>query len=323
MYNFTTLAIQSWTFYAISISLIFSRLIFRRITLGHFKNLQADDWLMLVVLVPYTASIVLANQVGHTQTSQERKFRYVLEEMQIITTWLVKACLLILYWRIFPVKTSFTKRRTLQAVAAFCSISFLIVQASLMLWCKPTEAYWDMSTTNSQCTSYHSHSALLLALSIPTTLTTMLLPVPFIPTPRRLLLSILLLLGTLVLIASIVSRALILTSHQNSESTNSHPMYLSWYTTESTLSIIFANLPFLTSLVVTAAPARMRYLSSQLALAQLPRSRRESPTWDDINRPELRTKRFNSTATTIVELTAITHLEKGMQETTQSVGNEA
>lgn len=55
---------------------------------------------MLVVLVPYTASIVLANQIGNAQTSQERKFRYVLEEMQIVTTWLVKACLLVLYWRI-------------------------------------------------------------------------------------------------------------------------------------------------------------------------------------------------------------------------------
>lgn len=134
----------------------------------------------------------------------------------------------------------------------------------------------------------------------------MLLPVPFIPTPRRLLLAILLLLGTLVLIASIVSRTLVLTNRVTSA-------YLSWYTTESTLSIIFANLPFLTSLVVTAAPARIRHFS----LGQWPRSRRGSLSWDEGrsgNRPELRTMRFNSTATTITELTASTHLEKGVQE---------
>lgn len=55
---------------------------------------------MLAILVPHTASTVLANQVGNAQTTMERKFRYVLEEMQIITIWLVKACLLVLYWRI-------------------------------------------------------------------------------------------------------------------------------------------------------------------------------------------------------------------------------
>lgn len=311
MYKLTTLAIQSWTFYAISVSLIFSRLIFRRITLGHFKKFQADDWLMLFVLMPYTASIVLANQIGEVQTPQERKFRYVLEEMQIVTTWLVKACLLVLYRRIFPVETSSRKRRAIQAVAAFCCLSFLIVQASLMLWCKPTEAHWDLTTTNSQCTSYHSHTALTLSFSIPTTLLTMLLPVPFIPTPRRLLLNLLLLLGILVLISSIVSRAFILTT------ASSPATYLSWYTTESTFSIIFANLPFLTSLVVTAAPARMRHFSSTLALSQWPRSRRGS--WDGSDRPELRTMRFNSTATTIAELSIAQNLEKGVVHDSQGV----
>lgn len=69
-------------------------------TLGCFKKLQADDWLMVSVLLPYTASIVLANKVRWAQSETERKYRYVLEEMQIVTIWLVKACLLVLYWRI-------------------------------------------------------------------------------------------------------------------------------------------------------------------------------------------------------------------------------
>jgi hypothetical protein len=55
---------------------------------------------MVLILLPYTASIVLANRVGRAQSEAERKSRYILEDMQIITTWLVKACLLVLYWRI-------------------------------------------------------------------------------------------------------------------------------------------------------------------------------------------------------------------------------
>ncbi|KAF2025195.1 hypothetical protein EK21DRAFT_43965, partial [Setomelanomma holmii] len=238
----TTLAIQSWTLYTVSISLIFSRFIFRRMTLGSFKKLQADDWLSILVLMPYTASIVLANQIDSGQSANERKFRYMLEEMQIITIWLVKACLLVLYWRIFPTETSRAKRWSLRCSALFCAISFLIVQISLMTWCQPTEAYWDISSSNSQCTFFHAHTALTLSFDIPNTILIMIVPVPFIPTPRRLLLAILLILSTLVLIISILSRESILRNPHS-------PDYLYWYTSESTLCIIFANLPFLNSLV--------------------------------------------------------------------------
>jgi hypothetical protein len=55
---------------------------------------------MVFVLVPFTAAVVLANQISNGQSQRERKFRYVLEEFQIVTIWLVKACLLVLYWRI-------------------------------------------------------------------------------------------------------------------------------------------------------------------------------------------------------------------------------
>jgi hypothetical protein len=74
--------------------------IFRRMTLARFRRFQADDWLMVLVLIPYTASIISTNQVGTEHSTVERKYRYVLEETQVITTWLVKTCLVILYWRI-------------------------------------------------------------------------------------------------------------------------------------------------------------------------------------------------------------------------------
>jgi hypothetical protein len=112
---------------------------------------------MLFVVIPYTASIVLANQVGDAQSPTKRKFRYVLEEMHIVTIWVVKACLLVLYWRILyvvlhsfshaqsliansPVQRSILRRRSLQGIAVFCCASFAVVQLSLLLWCQPVEA---------------------------------------------------------------------------------------------------------------------------------------------------------------------------------------
>jgi hypothetical protein len=127
----------------------------------------------------------------------------------------------------------------------------------------------------------------------------MLLAVPFIPTPRRILLAVLLLLGTLVLISGVLSRSSIL--HRPNSSTHLH-----WTTAESNLSIIFANLPFLTSLVVTAAPARIR----QMSFSQWPRSRRQSLKLDMAVAPNW-SSRFGSTATTISEITSFADMKRG------------
>ncbi|KAI8931868.1 hypothetical protein NX059_010773 [Plenodomus lindquistii] len=72
----------------------------RRLMLHAWENLQADDWVMTLLLGPFTAAIVLANQISGDQSVDDRKLRFQLEVLQIVIIWLVKACLLVLYWRI-------------------------------------------------------------------------------------------------------------------------------------------------------------------------------------------------------------------------------
>lgn len=103
MDTISSLTIQSWTFYAIAVVIIFARLVFRRIMLKSFVDLQADDWIMVFLLLPITAAIVLMVPAADPKTNHQRTYRYVLEELQIVIAWLVKACLLILYWRILYV----------------------------------------------------------------------------------------------------------------------------------------------------------------------------------------------------------------------------
>lgn len=74
--------------------------VFRRITLLSWKKLQVDDWLMVLLLVPYTISILFANLSLDESSVNHQIARFLEEEMQILTIWLVKACLLVLYWRI-------------------------------------------------------------------------------------------------------------------------------------------------------------------------------------------------------------------------------
>jgi hypothetical protein len=139
----------------------------------------------------------------------------------------------------------------------------------------------------------------MLAIDTTNTLPVMILAVPFIPTPRRLLLALLLILGTFVLITGTIARTSVLVHP-------THSTYLSLYTAESTLSILFANLPFLTSLVVTAAPR----LSPHLSLSQWPRSRRTSLLDTEVNAPTRRA-RFDSVAGMMAEIDEADDIEKG------------
>ncbi|KAL9046190.1 MAG: hypothetical protein Q9214_000910 [Letrouitia sp. 1 TL-2023] len=111
-----TLEIESWILYSIGLCLIAARIWSRRLLLGSFKKLQIDDYIMLFIVITFTGVVVSANQVAQnlsnylppgvaeTFTPEETdnaiygsKFVMILEEFMLTTTWLVKACLLILY----------------------------------------------------------------------------------------------------------------------------------------------------------------------------------------------------------------------------------
>jgi hypothetical protein len=93
----------------------------RVVTLGSFQRLQLDDWLMVVIVVctgtlgiaktlyslpqvPFTAMVATADGSDSFSTSTDAKrrlkMRFALEELQLTTNWLIKACLIILYRRI-------------------------------------------------------------------------------------------------------------------------------------------------------------------------------------------------------------------------------
>ena len=111
---------ESWIWYALAMALVVCRVLSRTIFFGNLKNLKIDDWLMVVTVAPYTVLLVVINIVAHTSSnllepgtnlatmSQEErdervygsKLILVVEQMQLVTIWLVKACLIILYHRL-------------------------------------------------------------------------------------------------------------------------------------------------------------------------------------------------------------------------------
>lgn len=135
-----------------------------------------------------------------------------------------------------------------------------------------------------------------LMFSTLTTVLVLVVPVPFIPTPRHLLLTILMVTGIAILVLGILGRYYILTAPTSQT-------YLFYYIYEITLLILFANLPFLTSLVATTTPACIREFGRNfnrsregvdMPLSPWPRSRRVSV--HEVGEA-FRTHRLSSTAT--------------------------
>ncbi|KAJ8111491.1 hypothetical protein OPT61_g5927 [Boeremia exigua] len=118
-----------------------------------------------------------------------------------------------------------------------------------------------------------------------------------IPTPRRFLLMILMVTGISTLTLGILAQFYILTK----PTLRRYTIYCIY---ETTLLIIFANLPFLTSLVVTTTPARIREFSrnfsvsrdgTHMSLPPWPHSRQLSV--QNIGVPSMRSSGMGSAAT--------------------------
>jgi hypothetical protein len=112
--------IESWIWYGVNVSFILLRFVARILHLRSIKKLQIDDWLMLTALATETTFMITINKVVHYNSNliapgddvstfspediHERiygsKLTVVVEQMQCCTIWLLKACLITLYWRV-------------------------------------------------------------------------------------------------------------------------------------------------------------------------------------------------------------------------------
>ncbi|RKK75287.1 hypothetical protein BFJ69_g7877 [Fusarium oxysporum] len=111
--------LETWTWYGFMWLIIILRLISRTLVLRSIKKWQIDDFLMICAMGPSTVAMVgltiithagsnLLNPVSHVALTPEdinkrnhgSKWVVTVEQMQILTIWTMKSCLLIMYNRI-------------------------------------------------------------------------------------------------------------------------------------------------------------------------------------------------------------------------------
>ncbi|KAJ9137543.1 Decarboxylase [Pleurostoma richardsiae] len=255
------LAVDSWTLWGIGMATVICRLASRRMLFGSFKKYQLDDYLMMLAAISFTGVVVSSNQVAINGsnyvsdevvaqfTPQERnnaewgsKMLLALEQFQLATIWLVKACLLLLYARM---TSGLNEGIAVKALAVYCAVGYVIIQVLYLgVWCRPIYYYWAVPVPHDhpQCKSYHNHMITVTVLNVSSDLAMLCVPVPLIarahlPLKRKLVLCVVFSLGALVVLVAILNR------YFNFTTTNDL-VFLVWYNGEASTAVMIANIPF-------------------------------------------------------------------------------
>ncbi|KAF2154674.1 hypothetical protein K461DRAFT_311096 [Myriangium duriaei CBS 260.36] len=261
----TSLPVISWTWYGCVSFVVVCRFISRYLHMGSIKALQIDDWLMWLAFATYTIDIVFLNIVAKTPTNlfppgtvvanftkqdyAERiygsKITVLVEQSQILTIWIVKACLLIMYLRITQGRS---ERKYMKALACYVAFGFVLMEVLYLgVWCRPFTNMWAVPTPNIQCSAATHHlitnavfnlssDLLLLAIALPIFLKTMMLP------RKKAAICAVFSLGIFNIVAAILNKYYSFTNPFGTQWTN-------WYCHESSTSMMVANLPFLYTLL--------------------------------------------------------------------------
>ena len=175
------------------------------------------------------------------------KMTLVVEQCQCATTWLVKACLLIMYHRIttgaFHKQNFFVK-----ILAAYVGGTFVIMEILYFgVWCRPFHNYWAVPTPNPQCSAALHHLITNAVFNLSSDLAMLCISLPMfvrshLPIQRKITLCAIFSLGIFVILSAVLNKYYSFTDPYGI-------MWTYWYVRECSTALLVANLPFLWGLV--------------------------------------------------------------------------
>ncbi|KAB8221103.1 hypothetical protein BDV33DRAFT_190694 [Aspergillus novoparasiticus] len=203
--------------------LILCRMASRRIARKSWKKLQTDDYLMVSILFTFTGVVACVNESAQHRsnyiplekalslTKHEiedavygSKMTFTLEHFALVSLWLVKACLLIIYHRL---TLGLREHLAVKVLAVYVAASFVIIEILFCTaWCgPPITMYWDVPTKDPQCATYYDHLITTSVFNVSSDLMMLYIPIPLflrsqIPVKRKLILCAVFSLGLIVAI---------------------------------------------------------------------------------------------------------------------------
>ncbi|KAH9873719.1 hypothetical protein IAQ61_004345 [Plenodomus lingam] len=256
---------ETGIFYGLCWVVIVVRLISRRLHRGSWKLLQWDDYLTLVAMATDSVLIAVMHEITKTSSNlippgddvsqysaleiQNRiygsKLVLVVEQMQILTIWLIKTCLLLMYNRMTMV---LPQHKVVIATSVYVGLTFVAMEVLYFgVWCRPFNQYWAVPTYSSQCSAATNHLITNAVFNISSDLIIISIPMPLLfkvrlPKKNKAILFMIFLIGAFTIVAAVLNKYYSFT----------HPFgtqWTIWYIRESYTAILCANLPLTYPLV--------------------------------------------------------------------------
>ncbi|KAH7379353.1 hypothetical protein DE146DRAFT_761542 [Phaeosphaeria sp. MPI-PUGE-AT-0046c] len=256
---------EAGIFYGLCWIIVILRFASRRLHLGSWKHLQLDDYLILAAMVTDTVLIAVMHEVVQTSSNliepgeditkftdaeiESRvygsKLVLVVEQMQILTIWLIKACLLIMYGRM---TTVLPQRKIVVATAVYVGVTFVLMEILYLgVWCRPFSQYFAVPPNNKQCSAATNHLITNAVFNISSDLIILSIPLPLLfkvrlPLKNKAILMGVFLIGAFTIVAAALNKYYSFTNPFGTE-------WTIWYLRESYTALLCANLPLIYPLI--------------------------------------------------------------------------
>jgi hypothetical protein len=183
----------------------------------------------------------------------------VVEQMQCITVWSLKGCLIFLYYRLTYVQikaklvialanincnsVNLDAHKYVIVLICYVAATFVIMEILYLgVWCRPLSNYWAVPTPNVQCSAATDHLITNAVFNLSSDIAMIVIGFSLfirskLPWSRKIILCCIFSLGIFVILAAVL----------NKYYSFAHPFgsqWTFWYIRESSTAMIVANLPF-------------------------------------------------------------------------------
>ncbi|KAJ6104565.1 hypothetical protein N7523_010885 [Penicillium sp. IBT 18751x] len=161
-----------------------------------------------------------------------------LEQCMLFSTWGVKTCMLILYWRITQ---NLRSNLYIKILSVYVALGFVVIMVCYYaVYCRPFSQYWAMPVKNMQCATYQRYSITQAVFNISSDAVMFAIPIPLlikaqVKKARKVVLIGVMSLGLFTIIAAILNKYFNFASPLTTT-------YQIWYIREASTAIYVANL---------------------------------------------------------------------------------
>ncbi|KAJ5774096.1 hypothetical protein N7457_008992 [Penicillium paradoxum] len=250
---------EAIVFWSIGLIVYVGRIVARIIANGSFKRLFVDDYVMTATFAVYTTLLVLIQISARYATNlmDPKEYDQVLadpkqvsdriygskiviglEQCMLISTWGVKTCMLMLYWRITQ---NLKSNLYIKILSVYVAVGFVVIMVTYYgVYCRPFSQYWAMPVKDLQCATYQHYSITQAVFNISSDVVMFIIPIPLLiqaqlKRRRKVVLIGVMSLGLFTVIAAILNKYFNFASPLTTT-------YQIWYIREASTSIYVANL---------------------------------------------------------------------------------